>query len=302
MSSKQKQNLNAFSSFLSQLGQFSPRSQKPNFFLRKAFKESKQGLNEGCQSLWLRLVTDYREAYDKKDFELDEKDQFKIIRVYLNALRSDRVRRKLKEQEVFLRFDWTEAASFAKQAKLFEAEESLRKSEVEAKDIVNYVNDDKRSLSPDRYRDRSVRFEPYSRGREVERNRDRYRNEQSYSRGRDPKYSTRTYRDERSLSRGREDLYKYSYYRRERSPSPSIRYRDRSRDHDEDRNNRSYRSNMNQNGHSQNRFDRVKSLSRERYRTRYREDDNYQGRTSRSQRHFEPNHTNSNQPAYQSGN
>ena len=223
---------------MAQLGHISPRSQKPNYFLRKAFKESKQKSNEGCQSLWLRLVTDYREAYDKKDFEFDERDEDKIIRVFLKALRSDRIRRKLKEQEVFLRFDWTQPASFAKQAKLFEAEENSRKSEVEAKYIVNYINDDKRCRNPDPYRDRSLRFEPYSRGRGEERRQDRNRRERSDSRDRIRYRSSNRYGHE---------------YRRDSSQSHNDRYRDSSRYHDGGNNDGHYRSSRNYN---ENRYGR----------------------------------------------
>ena len=139
LSNEQKVHLDSFILWFTNLGFHSTRSRKPNHFLKKAFKESTQEASEGCQTLWLRLVSDYKEAYEKS--ELDERDQEKICTVFLRALNSDRVRRKLKSQYHMLNFEWTKPMSFARQARLFEDEEKSLMIANDTNGILSYLKD-----------------------------------------------------------------------------------------------------------------------------------------------------------------
>ena len=285
LSNEQTTNLNSFLEWFVNLGYHSTRSRKHNYFLKKAFKESTQDPSEGCQTLWLRLVSDYKEAYMKTD-DLDERDKEKIIEVYLRALRSDRVRRKLKAQYDLLHFEWERKMSFARQARFFEEEEKDLMADGGTNEILNYLKD-KLNLTNcgafshkrrSRYRDRSDSRDSYFMDHEENRNRDRNRRERSDSRGRVRYRSSNRYSNERSHSRGRDNQYQRSSYRHDSSQSHNDRYRDSSRYHNIDNNDGHYRSSRNNN---QNRYGRDQSPNHDyRFnRVRHLSDDNldYQG-------------------------
>ena len=238
LSDEQTKNLDSFLDWFAGLGLLSTRSRKPNHFLKKAFKESTQEASESCQTLWLRLVSDYKEAYERN--ELDERDKEKIIDVFLRALRSDRVRRKLKSQYDLLHFEWEKRMSFARQARFFEEEEKDFMTDGGTSEILNYLKDKLNLTNCDsfshkrrkRYRDRSDSPESYSKDHEENRNRDRNRRERSESRGRVRYRSGNRYGHE---------------YRRDSSQSHNDRYRDSSRYHNGGNNDGHYRSSRNNN-------------------------------------------------------
>ena len=259
LSNDQKINLDQFLTWFSSLAYHSTRSRKPNYFLKKAFKESTQKASEGCQTLWLRLVSDFKEAYEKN--ELDEVDKEKVCEVFMRALSSDYVRRKLKAQYHMLNFEWNKPMSFARQARLFEEEEKALMINNDTNEILTYLKDKlkctkcrsfdhhceecrasvksrakslardrERSLSPDRSpngnRDRPYN-ETYSRDREKERNLDYYRNDRSYNRFRNDGHSYR-YRDN---SRYRNDEIYDDRKDRDRDNYSRDRSLSRDRDH-----------------------------------------------------------------------